>query len=210
MTFDSYRRLAPLWVLLLAVPAFPATQSAPPAAAAAPAVTVFTIDPVHSGMKFEIEHLLVSTVAGRFTQFRGTVNLDQANVAQSAVEVVIDAASINTDESKRDTHLRSPDFFDVAKYPTLTFKSTAVSQTGPGRLNVTGTFTLHGVSRTIVIPVTQKGPVPGNAPGSQVIGFKGTVSLKRSEYGMDKMIGLVGDQVDITLNVEANALTTSK
>jgi polyisoprenoid-binding protein YceI len=205
MTFGSNRRLFPALALLLAIPAFPAAQSPAPAAAPAPAVTVFTIDPVHSGVRFEIDHLLVSTVAGRFTQFKGTISLNKANSAQSGVEVVIEAASISTDESKRDTHLKSADFFDVAKYPTITFKSTSVTDTGNGQLNVTGTFTMHGVSRTIVIPVSQRGPIAGMAPGSQVVGYKGTVSLKRSDYGMDKMIGLIGDKVDITLTVEANA-----
>ena len=198
MTFDSNRRLFPVLALLLALPAVAIAQPAP-------AVTVFTIDPVHSGVKFEIDHLLVSTVSGRFTQFKGTITLSKANNVQSGVDVVIDAASINTDETKRDNHLKSPDFFDVAKYPTITFKSSSVADAGNGQWNVTGTFTMHGVSKTLVIPVSQRGPVAGMAPGSQVVGYKGALSLKRSEFGMDKMIGLVGDKVDITLNVEANA-----
>jgi len=208
MMLDSTRRFLPALALFLALPAFAAAQSAAPAAA--PAVTTFTIDPVHSGVKFEIEHLLVSTVTGRFTQFQGTINLSKANDVQSSVDVTINAASINTDEPKRDTHLKSPDFFDAAKFPTLTFKSTSVTATGNGQLSVTGTFTLHGVSKTIVIPVTQKGPIAGMAPGTQVVGFKGSLSLKRSDYGMSKMIGLVGDNVDITLNVEANAAAPAK
>jgi polyisoprenoid-binding protein YceI len=183
-------------------------QSAPPAAgapAAGSAARIFTIDPVHSGLKFEVEHLLVSSVSGRFNTFQGMIQLDPANPGSSNVQVKIDASSINTEWNARDNDLRSANFFDVAKFPELTFKSTAVAQTAPGQLAVTGDFTMHGVTRSITIPVSQKGPVDGPKPGVQVVGFKGTVTIKRSDFGMTRMVGPIGDEVAITLNVEADA-----
>ena len=202
MIFGTNRSLSHALALVLALPAFAATL------AAQSAVTPYTIDPVHSAAKFEIEHLLVSTVSGQFDKVEGTVNLDPNAPAKSSVDVVIDAASINTigiGHDARDKHLKSPDFFDVVSFPTLTFKSTSVREVSKGHLDVTGTFTMHGVTKTIDIPITQKGPVAGMQAGTFVVGFTGNLKLKRSDYGMTKMIGPIGDEVDIALNVEADA-----
>jgi polyisoprenoid-binding protein YceI len=198
MTIGFRSRLLPALALALALPGLVAVQ-------AAPAADTYTIDPVHSGAKFEIAHLLISTVSGQFTKFQGTVTLDNADITRSSVDVVIDAASITTGTEARDNHLRSDTFFDVAKYPTITFKSSSVTPAGMGALQVGGTLTIHGVARPVVIAVTGWGTGPGAKPGSTIAGFrKGTLKLKRSDYGMKAMIGPVGDEVDITLSLEAD------
>ena len=201
MKADSTHRLIPALALALALglPGRAATQ------AAAPAAESYVIDAVHSGARFEIAHLLVSTVSGQFTRFQGTLSLVPANLAKSSVEVVIDAASITTGTEARDKDLRSERFFDVAKYPTITFKSTSVKEVGPGRLEVGGTLTMHGVAKPVVIAVTGWATGPGSKPGSLQAGFrKGTLTLKRSDYGITTLVGPVGDEVDINLSVEAN------
>jgi polyisoprenoid-binding protein YceI len=197
MTIGSRSRLFPALALALALPGLVAVQ-------AAPAAETYTIDPVHSGAKFEISHLVISTVSGQFNKFQGTLSLNPADISKSAVDVVIDAASITTGSEGRDKDLRSERFFDVAKYPTITFKSSSVTQAGPNGLQVAGTLTMHGVAKSVVIAVTGWGTGPGGKPGSAIAGFrKGTLQLKRSDYGMTAMIGPVGDEVDITLSMEA-------
>ena len=183
--------------LLLAVPVLTAAQPAP--------VDTYAIDPVHSIAGFDIAHLVVSTVHGQFTRFQGTLKLDPADITRSSVQVVIDASSITTGNEARDKHLRSDTFFDVAKYPTITFTSTSVAQTGPGSLQVGGTLNIHGVARPVVIAVTGFGTGPGAKPGTFLAGFrKGTLQLNRSDYGMGAMVGPVGNEVDITLSMEAD------
>jgi len=199
MKADSLFRLIPAMTLALALglPGRAATQAAAPES--------YVIDPVHSGARFEIAHLLVSTVSGQFTKFQGTLSLVPSNLAKSSVEVVIDAASITTGTEARDKDLRSERFFDVAKYPTITFRSTSVKEVGPGRLEVGGTLTIHGVAKPVVIAVTGWATGPGSKPGSLQAGFrKGTLTLKRSDYGITTLMGPVGDEVDISLSVEAN------
>ena len=194
-------RAIPTLVLALALglPGGAATQ------ANAPAVDTYVIDAVHSGARFEIAHLLVSTVSGQFTKFQGTLKLDPMNLAKSSVEVVIDAASITTGTEARDKDLRSDRFFDVAKYPTITFRSTSVKETGPGKLEVAGTLDMHGVAKPVVIAVTGWATGAGSKPGSFQAGFrKGTLQVKRSDYGINTLMGPVGNEVDISLSVEAN------
>ncbi|WP_291272663.1 YceI family protein [Geothrix sp.] len=176
------------------------------ALAALPALAgedTYKIDPVHSEVSFKVSHLLAK-VSGRFTKFEGTIKVDTADISKSSVEVVIDAASLTTDNEARDKHLKSADFFDVAKYPTLAFKSTAVKEVAKGKLEVTGDFTLHGVTKRITFPITNAGTQPGMAPGSVVAGFiDGALSLNRSEYGIKFMPGIIGETVAVSLNAEA-------
>ncbi|MCI0669189.1 MAG: YceI family protein, partial [Myxococcaceae bacterium] len=113
----------------------------------------YEIDPVHSSANFNIKHLMVATVRGEFTKVSGTVTLDEKDPKKSVVEATIDAASIDTHEAKRDNHLKSPDFFDVAKFPTLTFKSTDVKKLGKGKYEVKGDLTMHGVTKPVVLAV---------------------------------------------------------
>lgn len=175
------------------------------ALAALPALAqdVYKIDPVHSEVSFKVRHFLAK-VSGRFTKFSGTIKVDSADVSKSSVEVSIDAASINTDVEARDKHLRSDAFFDVAKYPTITFKSTSVKEVAKGKLEITGDFTMHGVTKTITFPITNAGSQPGPKPGTVMAGFiDGALSVNRQDYGVSYGKGIVGDDVAISLNVEA-------
>ncbi|HLO69096.1 MAG TPA: YceI family protein [Holophaga sp.] len=186
----SRRLLIPAAVLMMVAPAF------------AGDVDTYKIDAVHSTVGFKIRHLIARTT-GNFAKFEGTIDVNTKDITKSSVAVTIDAASINTGNEAREKHLKSPDFFDTAKFPTITFKSTAVKEVAKGKLEVTGAFTLHGVTRTIVIPVTNLGTMAGMKPGSVVAGFEGALTIKRSDYGMSGMIGPLGDEVEISLNIEA-------
>jgi polyisoprenoid-binding protein YceI len=170
----------------------------------------YKIDPVHSEISFKIRHLLAKT-SGRFTKFGGVIKVDTADMSKSSVEVSIEADSINTDNEARDKHLRSDAFFDVAKYPAITFKSTSVKEVAKGKLEVTGDFTLHGVTKRITFPITNAGTMPGMKPGTVVAGFTdGTVTLNRNEYGITTYPGALGDDVAISLNVEAGKVDAAK
>ena len=163
----------------------------------------YTIDPVHSEASFKIRHLL-SKVSGRFTRFTGTIKVDTADISKSTVEVSIEAASITTDNEARDKHLRSADFFDVAKFPVISFKSTAVKEVAKGKLEVTGDFTLHGVTKRISFPISNAGTQPGMKPGTMVVGFvDGALTINRNDFGIKTYPGMLGDEVAISLNVEA-------
>ena len=167
------------------------------------ATDTYKIDSVHSEVGFKIRHLVAKT-SGRFTAFQGTISVDSANMSNSTVEITIDTASINTDNEYRDKDLRSDKYFDVANNPTITFKSTAVKEVSKGKLEVTGDFTLHGVTKRISFPITSLGTIPGMKPGSTVIGFgDGALKLNRHDYGISTMKGVLGDDVDISLDVEA-------
>lgn len=170
---------------------------------AAQAVDTYQIDPVHSNVGFRIRHL-VSKVTGRFAAFDGKVLVDTKDISKSSVNVTIDAKSVSTGVDARDNHLRTKDFFDVATFPTITFHSTSVKEVSKGMLEVTGTFTMHGVTKTLTIPVTNLGTTQGMKPGSVVAGFEGSLKLDRRDYGMGYMSGPLGDDVEITLNIEAD------
>jgi polyisoprenoid-binding protein YceI len=168
----------------------------PSAALAAP--TNWSIDPSHSSTGFAVKHLVVSTVRGQFTKTGGTLRLDDADLARSSVEATIDAASIDT---------RAPDFFDTAKYPTITFKSTKVARAGKGQLRVTGDLTLHGVTKPVTLDVAASAEVKGMF-GETRRGFSGTVKINRKDFGLTwgKVLEagpVVGDEVTITLDIEA-------
>jgi polyisoprenoid-binding protein YceI len=168
----------------------------------------YKIDPVHSEVSFRIRHL-VSKVPGRFTRFQGTVLLDEANLSKSRVDVSIEAASISTDVDARDKHLKTADFFDVEKFPTLTFKSTSVKEVAKGKVEVTGDFTLHGVTKSIVLPVSLMGSMKGQG-GEIRGGFEAVLKLNRNDYGIKTYPGMLGDEVDIALNIEAAKVETKK
>ncbi len=188
----------PFRVLLaaLALAALPAT-----------AQDVYKIDPVHSEISFKIRHLLAK-VNGHFSKFSGEVRVDTKDITKSSVEVTIDAASINTDNEMRDKHLRSDAFFDVAKYPVITFKSTGVKEVAKGKLEITGDFTLHGVTKQITFPITNAGTAKGMQPGSVVAGFTdGALTINRNDYGIKTFPGVLGDDVAISLDVEADKVS---
>jgi polyisoprenoid-binding protein YceI len=175
------------------------------ALAALPALAqdTYRIDPVHSEVSFKVRHALAK-VSGRFSKFSGTIKVDTADITKSSVEVSIETASVNTDNEARDKHLKSADFFDSEKFPAITFKSTSVKEVAKGKLEVTGDFTMHGVTKKITFPITNAGTQAGMKPGTVVAGFvDGALTLNRSEYGVKYGIPLVGDEVAISLNIEA-------
>lgn len=169
--------------------------------------TTWNIDPVHSSAEFKVKHMMISNVKGQFTAVSGVLTLDPADLTHSGVEATIEAASINTREAQRDAHLKSPDFFDVEKFPTLAFRSTKVSKDG-GDLAVEGELTIHGVTRPVVFRV--EGPTaPAKDPwGNTRVGLSATTKINRKDYGLTWNAALetggilVGDEVTITLDVQ--------
>ena len=168
--------------------------------------TNWQVDGTHSAVSLTVRHMVISKVRGRFAMWNAKLALDTANLAKSSVEVDIEAASIDTGVADRDAHLRSPDFFDVAKYPTLTFRSTRVEKAGPQALKVTGDLTLHGVTKAVVLEVSMSPEVKG-AYGETRRAFAATTRIDRRAFGLtwSKAVEagpLVGDEVTITLDLE--------
>jgi polyisoprenoid-binding protein YceI len=164
------------------------------------AADTYAVDPVHSSFSFSVSHLGISDVHGRFNDVSGTFTLDTDAPAKSSFTLTIQVASIDTAVKKRDDHLRSPDFFDAKKYPTMTFKSTAVKAVAGG-YQVTGDLTLHGVTKSVTF--TLKGGKTAEFPkGMKRIGFTTALTIKRSDFGMKTMIPAVGDEVRITIGME--------
>lgn len=166
------------------------------------------IDPAHSAIAFSVRHMVVSKTRGRFTRWNGELRFDPENPALSSVQVDIDPASIDTADKDRDAHLRSPDFFDVEKFPTASFRSTRVEDAGGDRYRVAGDLTVHGVTRPVVLEVTYEGS--GKDPwGGERAGFTATASIDRKQFGLEwnKALEtgglLVGEKVDLTLEIEA-------
>ena len=172
----------------------------------ASAAEKFEIDPVHSTIGFKVKHLF-SYVSGRFNDVQGTITGDAAKPEESSVEVKIATKSVNTANEKRDTHLRSPDFFDAEKFPEMTFKSKKVTRTGEETADVTGDFTLHGVTKEVTLKVKFLGKGKGMTGGLQT-GWEAKTTIKRSDYGLtwSKLIegvSVVGDEVEIELLIDA-------
>jgi polyisoprenoid-binding protein YceI len=170
-------------------------------------MTTWNIDASHSGVHFSVRHMVVSKVRGAFDRFQGVFAFDPQNPAASKVSVRIETASIDTREEKRDAHLRSADFFDVEKYPELTFVSANVEKRGGEAYRVTGDLTIHGVTRPVVLEVDYLGV--GKDPwGNERIGFQAHTSLRRKDFGLNwnQMLEaggvLVGDEIEISLDVE--------
>lgn len=174
-----------------------------------PTTTTWNIDPVHTTAEFKVRHMMITNVKGQFTGVTGVLTLDEQDITKSHVEASIDAASINTREPDRDTHLKSADFLDVEKFPTLTFASTRVTRTGEGEVQVEGDLTIHGVTRRVEFSV--EGPTPpGKDPwGNTRIGWTATTKINRKDFGLTWNAALetggilVGDEVTITFDVEA-------
>lgn len=166
------------------------------------------IDTAHSAAQFAVRHLMVSTVRGHFGKLTGTVRWDPANPSSAAVQAEVDVSTIDTREPKRDAHLKSADFFDAEKFPTMTFKSTQVTPTGQGRLKLVGDLTIRGVTRQVVFEV--EGPVaPLPGPGGALrTGATATARISRKDFGMtwNRVLeaggAVVGDEVTITVDVE--------
>jgi polyisoprenoid-binding protein YceI len=166
------------------------------------------MDPAHSSFQFKIRHLTVSNVKGDFSKLQGVAIIDDQNITQLKVEVTIDAASVNTGHSQRDEHLRGPDFFDITKYPTITFVSKKVIKTDPNRLKIIGDLTLHGVTREVTVDVEGPTPEVKDPWGHFRRGAMATTKINRRDFGItwNKVLDtgglVVGDEVDIYIEVE--------
>ena len=177
-------------------------------ALAAPALAdTYVIDRNHSEAAFQVRHILTK-VRGTFRDFAGTINFDKTKPESSSVEFVIKVTSIDTGTQKRDDHLRSPDFFDVATHPEIVFTSTKVVPKGNNKFDVVGDFTMHGVTKQVTLPVTFLGEQKF-MNGSKA-GFETALTINRSDYGLvwnravDGGGVLVGEEVEISINIEAN------
>jgi polyisoprenoid-binding protein YceI len=168
----------------------------------------YEIDAAHTQVQFKVRHLGVSTVTGRFARFAGTFAYDPARPETSWVTATIDAASVDTDNDRRDNHLQSPDFFAADSYPTLTFQSTRVEAAGEGELRVAGDLTIRGVTRPVVLEVALEGATT-DREGQPITGWSAETTVDRKDYGLrwnrltEAGGWLVGDEVRIVLEVEA-------
>jgi polyisoprenoid-binding protein YceI len=172
------------------------------------AVTTWNIDPVHSVAEFKVKHMMISNVKGQFTGVQGVLVLDETDLTKSHVEASIEAASITTRDAQRDTHLKSADFLDVEKFPTLSFKSTRISRTGAGELAVAGDLTIHGVARNIIFAVEGPTPAAKDPWGNTRLGLSATTKISRKDFGLNWNTTLetggilVSDEVTITFDVQ--------
>ena len=174
----------------------------------ATAATTWNIDPAHSVAEFKVKHMMISNVKGQFPKITGTLTLDESDLAASHVEAVIEAASIETRDAQRDAHLKSADFFDVEKFPTLSFKSTGISLVRDGELAVEGDLTIRGVTRKVLFSVEGPTPPTKDPWGNTRVAVSATTKINRKDFGLTWNTALetggilVGDEVTITLDVE--------
>jgi polyisoprenoid-binding protein YceI len=171
-------------------------------------VSTWNIDPTHSHAEFKVRHLMISNVKGSFPKVAGALALDEADPAKSSVEATIEVASIETRDAQRDGHLKSADFFDVEKFPTMTFKSTKVTVEGAGAGMVEGELTIRDVTKTVVFDVEGPTPATKDPWGNLRVGVEATTKISRKEFGLTWSAPLeaggvmIGDEVTITLEVE--------
>jgi polyisoprenoid-binding protein YceI len=189
----------------LAVVALAAALAAPGLALAQ--ASTWNIDPAHTHSAFTIRHLVITNVRGEFGKTTGVITLDEKDVTRSSVEATIDATTIDTRVADRDNHLKSPDFFDVAKFPTITFKSTKVEKAGEGKLKVTGDLTIRGVTKPVVLDVTGPTQQITDPWGNVKRGIVATTKIDRRDFGLtwSKTIEagpVVGNEVNIEIEAE--------
>jgi len=171
-------------------------------------MTTYQIDPAHSSAQFKVRHMMIANVKGGFDKVSGTVNFDPANPSASTVEATIDVASISTRDEQRDAHLKSPDFFDVEKFPTISFKSKKVIPTGDGSFTVVGDLTIHGVTKEVELKVEELTEETKDPWGNMRRGASAKTRLHRKDFGMSFNMALeaggflVGEEVDLTIDVE--------
>ena len=170
-------------------------------------LTTWSIDPAHSSVEFAVRHLMIATARGRFAAVTGTVLLDDTEPANSAIDIAIDAASIDTREPQRDAHLRSADFFDVERFPVITFRSTQIERRSDDEYRATGDLTIHGVTRPVVLDISGHGQVT-DPWGKLRAGFSATTRINRKDFGLtwNQLLEAggvaVGDEVRISIDVE--------
>src|SRR5271157_5137584 len=164
--------------------------------------TTWKIDPNHSAAQFSVRHMGISTVRGALTKVSGTVTYDAADLSKTTLEATIDASSADTRVEMRDNDLRSPNFFDVAKYPSLTFKSKRVEAAGTGKLKITGDLTIHGVTKEVVLDVDDPSVPVQDPKGNSHMGASASTKINRKDFGVNGASSMVGDDVPITIDVE--------
>jgi len=175
----------------------------------------WALDTAHSSIAFSVRHMVVAKVRGRFATWSGSLDLDPADLTRSQVTVEIDAGSIDTGNAQRDGHLKSADFFDVERFPSVRFASRRVEDAGSGELRVVGDLTLHGVTREVALRV-ERGGQAKDPWGNQRLGFSATTSILRSDFGLTYNQALetggvlVGDKIDIEIDVQAVASAVRK
>jgi len=183
---------------------------------AAAANSTWQVDPQHSSAQFAVRHLGLSTVRGAFSKLSGTVSLDDQDITKSTVEVTIDVNTVDTREPDRDKDLRSERFFDVAHFPTMTFKSKKVEQVAPGKLRVTGDLTIRGTTKEVVLDVDGLTAPVKDPWGNQRVAASATTKINRQDYGvkwnakLDNGGVVVGDEVNITIDVELTQKVAAK
>lgn len=169
----------------------------------AQAADKYDIDPTHTQVQFTYNHLGFSNITGRFDEVTGDFLFDAADPTQSSVSITIPVASISTGVEKLDQHLLTADFFDATQFPTATFKSTSVTAAGEGKLAVAGDLTIHGVTRPVVLDVTINGIGEHPMRKLPAAGFDASASIKRSDFGVGGYVPAVGDEVKLSITVEA-------
>ena len=179
------------------------------ATATVPAVTTtWTIDPVHSSAEFRVKHMMIANVRGRFTGVTGKLTYNPSDVTKSGIEASVDIATIDTRDPQRDTHLKSPDFFDAEKFPTMAFHSTKVTRHSTGAIAVSGPLTMHGVTKEVEFEVEGPTPPIKDPWGNTRIGVTATTKIDRREFGLNFNAALetggvlVGEEVHISLELE--------
>jgi polyisoprenoid-binding protein YceI len=172
------------------------------------ATTTWNIDPAHSVAEFKVKHMMISNVKGHFAKVSGTLSLDESDVTKSQVSTSIEAASLETRDAQRDAHLKSADFLDAEKFPTLSFKSTRIGLVRAGELTVEGDLTLHGVTRKVVFTVEGPTPPAKDPWGNTRVAVSASTKINRKDYGLTWNATLetggilVGEEVTITLDVQ--------
>lgn len=170
--------------------------------------TTWNLDPAHAVAEFKVKHMMISNVKGQFAKVTGTLTLDESDLTKSRVEATIEAATIETRDAQRDAHLKSADFFDVEKFPTLSFKSTRTTRAGDGELAVEGDLTIHGVTRKAMFAVEGPTPATKDPWGNTRVGISATTKINRKDFGLTWNSALetggilVGEEVSITLEAE--------
>jgi polyisoprenoid-binding protein YceI len=172
------------------------------AASAAAQAGTWKIDPNHSSAQFAVRHMGVSTVRGAFTKVSGSANYDPADPGKTSLEATIDANSVDTRVEMRDKDLRSPNFLDVQKYPTITFKSKQAKVAGDGKLQITGDLTIHGVTKEVVLDVDGPSAPVKDPMGNQRIGASATTKINRKDFGVNGASAMVADDLSITIDAE--------
>ena len=185
-----------------------AIKTAPTNAAAPGTVTTWNLDPAHSGAEFKVKHMMISNVKGKFTGLSGVLKLDETDYTHSTVEASIPTASLSTGDDQRDGHVKSADFFDVEKFPAMTFKSTNIDSVGGGDYEVTGDLTIHGVTKSVILKVEDVSEPSRDPWGNHRIGLSGSTKINRKDFGLTWNSALetggvlVGEEVTITLDIQ--------